>query len=133
MILDLQKEYAKPYGFKFLRMLQWESTCQPKHSHVKDVLARRRALTIDHRIEGDPPRYAILQDMFQPAPEDGRPYDPEAEADAVAEIAVEAGIFVEDAPTGTALDTSAEPTSAPAPEAYDVVLGEMARLLGRRG
>ncbi|XP_062090497.1 uncharacterized protein LOC133796834 [Humulus lupulus] len=72
----------------------------------------------------------MLQNMIQPAPEDGRPYDPEAEAVAVAEIAVEAGIFVEDAPTESAPDTSTEPTSAPAPGAYEEVLGEIARLSG---
>ncbi|XP_062104773.1 uncharacterized protein LOC133816130 [Humulus lupulus] len=80
----------------------------------------------------------MLQNMIQPAPEDGRPYDPEAEAVAVAEIAVEAGIFVEDAPTESAPDTSTEPTSAPAPApasapapgAYEELLGEIARLSG---
>ena len=87
---------------------------------------------IYQRTEGDAPRYAMLQNMIQPAPEDGRPYDPEAEAVAVAEIAVEAGIFVEDAPTESAPDTSTEPTSAPAPApgAYEEVLGEIARLSG---
>ncbi|XP_062111572.1 uncharacterized protein LOC133823025 [Humulus lupulus] len=144
MILDLQKEYAKPCGFKFPRMLQWESTGQLKHSHVKDVLARRRLScisilrprpderdffgTIYQRTEGDASRYVMLQDMIQPAPEDGRPYDLEAEAVVVAEIAVEAGIFVHDAPTEIVPNTSVEPTSAPAPGAYEVVLGEMARL-----
>ena len=86
--------------------------------------------TIYQRTEGDAPRYAMLQNMIQPAPEDGRPYDPEAEVVAVAEIAVEAGIFVEDALTETAPDTSAEPTSVLGPRAYEVVLGEMARLSG---
>ncbi|XP_062090026.1 uncharacterized protein LOC133796503 [Humulus lupulus] len=147
-ILDLQKEHAKPCGFKFPRMLQWESIGQPKHLHLKDVLARRHLSCISilrprpnerdffdavyQRTEGDAPRYAMLQNMIQPAPEDGRPYDPEAEAVAVAEIAVEAGIFVEDAPTESAPDTSTEPTSAPAPApgAYEEVLGEIARLSG---
>ncbi|XP_062094867.1 uncharacterized protein LOC133800816 isoform X2 [Humulus lupulus] len=44
-ILDLHKEYAKPCGFKFPRMLQWESIGQPKHLHLKDALARRHAST----------------------------------------------------------------------------------------
>ncbi|XP_062106960.1 uncharacterized protein LOC133818226 isoform X2 [Humulus lupulus] len=147
-ILDLQKEHAKPCGFKFPRMLQWESIGQPKHLHLKDVLARRHLSCISilrprpnerdffdviyQRTGGDAPRYAMLQNMIQPAPEDGKPYDPEAEAAAVAEIAVEAGIFVEDAPTESAPDTSTEPTSAlaPAPGAYEEVLGEIARLSG---
>ncbi|XP_062109552.1 uncharacterized protein LOC133821035 [Humulus lupulus] len=149
MILDLHKEYPKPCGFKFPKILQWESTGHPNHSHVKDILARRRLSCmyilrprpderdffdiIYQRTEGDAPRYVMLHNMIQHAPEDGRPYDLEVEAVAVAEIAIEAGIFVDDAPTDevkAAPNTSAEPTSASAPGAYEAMLGKMSRLSG---
>ncbi|XP_062083121.1 uncharacterized protein LOC133789317 [Humulus lupulus] len=140
-IVDLANTYAKPCGVKFPRMLQWESIGQPKHLDVKDILGKKRVAcipflrprpderqffeTIYVRTEMDAPRYAMLKDMIQPAPEEGRAFDAAAEAAAVAEIAKQAGIFVEAEETEGAPNTTAQPDAAFARVSFEAVVAEM--------